>query len=198
MEKTTNFVVNLEFVNEAVAGEMYKNPLLTHIKLVFADDKPNANNQGINKLEFANLMKSMIHMPIKAKYDKETGLEGHEGAQQVGVITGNQQEGNKIVAVGALYNDEFPEVVEFFKNEVTNGKPVDFSWELRYKDSEIIDSIEWLKQVTTKAITAVKNPAYTGRTPLLSLSSLLNAIDDELKIRGELVGQASVKRGEKC
>lgn len=195
MEKTTNFVVSLEFF-EATAEDVYKNPLLSYVKLIFADDKPNSNNQGISQKEFPNLIKSMVYMPIKAKYETEAGLGGHDDAQQIGIMTAGQQEGNKIVAVGALYNDEFPEVIEYFKTEVANGRPIFFSWELRYRDSEVIDSIEWLKDVTTKAVTAVKSPAYVDRTPLLSLSSkdeLINMIEKELLSRGEKVGKASKK-----
>lgn len=190
--KDTTFNATLVFIdNLAEAGipEGYTNPLLSWIKLIFADDQPNANKQGIKQEEFSNLIKSMSYMPIKAAYNsEEVGVEGHDNAIQIGVITAGQQEGNKIVAIGALYTDEFSDVVEFFKNEMSEGRSVDFSWEIRYKDSEEIDGIEWLTGTTTKAITAVKTPAYEGRTPLVSISSFdfFKAIDDELKLRGEL------------
>jgi hypothetical protein len=66
---------------------------------------------------------------------------------------------------------------------------VNFSWEIRYKDSSIENDTEWLSGTTTKAITAVKLPAYEGRTPLVSISSFdfVKAIDDELR-RRELLG----------
>ena len=104
-------------------------------------------------------------------------------AVQIGVIAKGQQEGNKIVSIGALYNDEFPDVVEFFKKETSEGNQVNFSWEIRYKNSQVEDEIEWLTNTTTKAITAVKSPAYHGRTPLVSISSfdLVKAIDDVYK-----------------
>ena len=110
-------------------------------------------------------------------------------ATQIGVIKEGQQQGNKIVAIGALYNDEFPDVVDFFKSEMSEGKTVNFSWEIRYKNSNIENDTEWLSGTTTKAITAVKSPAYEGRTPLVSISSfdLVKALDDELKKR-ELLG----------
>ena len=193
--KDATFTATLTFIDnlaEAGIADEYVNPLLSWVKLVFADDKPNANKQGIKQDEFSNLIKSMTFMPIKAKYSsEEAGLEGHTGAIQIGVISAGQQEGNKIVAVGALYNDEFPDVVDFFKQEMTDGKAVDFSWEIRYKDSDVDeDEIEWLTGTTTKAITAVQNPAYEGRTPLVSISSFdfVKAIDEELKKRGELKG----------
>src|SRR3990172_5556500 len=173
--KTTTFSVRAEIISGlALAGvsEDYKNPLLTWIKLVFADDKPNANKQGIKQDEFKNLMSSMKFMPVKADYkSEEAGLGGHDGAVQIGVIAAGQQEGNTIVAVGALYNDEHTDVVDFFKKETSEGRPIDFSWEIRYKDSTVESEVEWLTGTTTKAITAVANPAYEGRAPLVSFCS---------------------------
>jgi len=188
--KEAVFSAELQFIdNLALAGipDEYKNPLLTWVKIIFADDKPNANSQGIKQDEFPNLIKSMSYMPIKADYNPDEGVQGHTGAVQIGVIKAGQQEGNKVVAVGALYNDESPDVVEFFKQEMAGGNAVNFSWEIRYKDSQIEEDVEWLKDTTTKAITAVRTPAYEGRTPLVEIDSfnLLKAIDDELMRRRE-------------
>jgi len=187
--KEAIFNAKLAFIdNLAEAGipEEYKNPLLTWIKLIFSDDQPNANKQGIKQEEFSNLINSMSYMPIKANYNvEESGVEGHTDAIQIGVIKEGQQEANKIVAVGALYNDESPDVVDFFKKEIADGRAVNFSWEIRYKDSIFEDDVEWLIGTTTKAVTAVKSPAYDGRTPLLSISSFdfIKLIDDELSKR---------------
>ena len=189
MMKEAIFNARLTFVdNLAEAGipDEYKNPLLTWIKLIFADDQPNANKQGIKQDEFPNLIKSMSYMPVKANYSaEEADVQGHAGAIQIGVLKEGQQEGNKVVAIGALYNDEFPDVVEFFKKETSEGRVVNFSWEIRYKDSKLEDEVEWLAGTTTKAVTAVKSPAYNGRTPLVSISSfdLFKVIDEELKRR---------------
>jgi len=198
MEKRADFTINLNFMEDkdlALAGvEGYKNPLLTWVKFIFTDDKPNANKQGIGQDEFSNLIKSMAYMPIKANYNADSGVEGHSDATVIGVIKQGQQEGNKILAIGALFNDEHPEIIEFFKNELTEGRSVDFSWEIRYKDSEEKDGVEWLQGTTTKAVTTVKNPAYEGRTPLMSISAmdLMKQIEEELKLRGEKVS-AEVK-----
>ena len=191
--KEAIFTAQLKFIeNLAEAGipNEYKNPLLTWVKLIFADDQPNANNQGIKQDEFPNLIRSMAYMPIKANYNPENSdVEGHVDATQIGVLKEGQHQANKIVAIGALYNDEFPDVVDFFKSEMSEGKTVNFSWEIRYKNSNIENDTEWLSGTTTKAITAVKSPAYEGRTPLVSISSfdLVKALDDELKKR-ELLG----------
>lgn len=188
--KDTVFNISLNFIEDkdlAQAGipEEYKNPLLTWVRFIFTDDKPNANKQGISQDEFPNLIKSMSYMPIKANFDSEFGLEGHSDARIIGVIKAGQQQANKVVAIGALYQDEHPDVVDFFKKEMSEGRTVDFSWEIRYKDSEEKDGVEWLKSITTKAVTAVQHPAYEGRTPLVSISAkdLILMIDEELKGR---------------
>ena len=190
MTKEAKFTLNLDFIEDgdlAKAGipDEYKNPLLTWVRFIFTDDLPNANKQGIGQDEFQNLIKSMSYMPIKASFDSEFGLEGHSAASVIGVIKGGQQEANKIVAIGAIYSDEYPEVVSFFKKEMAEGGSVEFSWEIRYMDSEEKDGVEWLKDVTTKAVTAVQHPAYEGRTPLVSISAkdLIQLIDEELKDR---------------
>ena len=188
--KETKFVVSLEFLDDAGLAQAgipteYNNPLLSWCRFIFTDDQPNKNMQGVSQDEFPNLIESMSYMPIKANFDSEFGLEGHSDALIIGVIKGGQQEGNTIVGVGALYDDEHPDVVDFFKKELAEGGSVEFSWEIRYRDSEEVDGIEWLKEITTKAITAVTHPAYDGRTPLVSISSkdLIAMIDTELKGR---------------
>ena len=189
-EKETKFTISLNFIEDgdlAQAGipDEYKNPLLTWVRFIFTDDLPNANKQGIGQDEFPNLIKSMSYMPIKADFDTEFGLEGHSEARIIGVIKGGQQQGNKVVTIGAIYHDEFPDIVDFFKKEMAEGGNVDFSWEIRYKNSEDKEGVEWLKEVTTKAVTAVQHPAYQGRTPLVSISAkdLIQLIDEELKDR---------------
>jgi len=188
--KEAKFTISLEYIGDndlAHAGipDHYNNPLLTWCRFIFTDDQPNKNDQGISQDEFPNLLKSMSYMPIKARFDPEFGLEGHSDAPVVGVIKEGQQEGNKIVAIGALFNDEHPDVVNFFKDEMAEGGSIDFSWEIRYRDSEEKDGIEWLKEITTKAVTAVQNPAYDGRTPLVSISTkeLIDMLDAEIEDR---------------
>lgn len=180
MGQNAEFKISMSFLDsEAIAalGEEYRNPLLSPVELIFTDDKPNANSQGIGRDEFDNLLRSMKFMPIKAKFSAESGLEGHAEADIIGIIKEGRVRDDKIVALGALYNDEFPAVVSFFKEETEAGSQIDFSWEIRYKDSEVVDDVEWLKATTTKAITAVHDPAYEGRTSLVSISSIMEKLD---------------------
>jgi hypothetical protein len=190
-DKIVGLSLSMSFIESdkvtCASQEEKQNPLLSWVQLVFTDDRPNLNKVGVAQTEFPNLISSMAYMPIKAEFDKATcELGSHAGAVQIGVIREGRQIDNSIVAVGALYNDEFPDVVDFFKQETSNGGKINFSWEIRYKNSDVVDGVEWLKDTVTKAITAVKQPAYNGRTPLLSISSvdaLLAAIDRELAMR---------------
>lgn len=182
MGNEAQFTLSLSFDTVAQAAEDYKNPLLTCVSLIFADDKPNVNKQGVAQSEFSNLIKSMAYMPIKATFDGED-LAGHSNASIIGVIKEGKQDGDKLVASGALFNDEFPDVVNFFKKELAEGRGVHFSWEIRYKDSQQDkDGVEWLTDTTTKAVTAVKHPAYSGRTPLISISEdFLKSLKEEIE-----------------
>jgi hypothetical protein len=191
MDNEAKFTLSLAFDSVAQASEDYKNPLLTWVTLVFSDDKPNVNKQGVSQTEFPNLIRSMAHMPIKASFNGED-LAGHFGSDIIGTIKEGKQDGDKLVAMGALFNDEFPEVVDFFKKEVAEGRGVNFSWEIRYKDASVDDTgVEWLSGTTTKAVTAVKNPAYKGRTPLMSISEdFLTQVKEEIKKR-ETIGVVS-------
>jgi len=189
MDKSASFEVSVEFLDKvslAEVGEDYNNPLLSFVQLVFTDDKPNLNNQGVKQAEFDNLLTSMQYMPIKVNFDPIIKVQGHSNADVVGVIKSGKKDGDKLVAFGALFKEEFPDVIDYFKQTVSDGGQIDFSWEIMYKDAEVVDGVEWLKGTTTKAITAVANPAYGGRTPLLSISSteLLEAINKELEERG--------------
>ena len=60
--KDATFSAKLTIIEDmAVAGlpAEYKNPLLTWVKLVFADDQPNANKQGIGKDEGADYFRKI-------------------------------------------------------------------------------------------------------------------------------------------
>jgi len=174
MDKEAKFNLSLNFLDKAAAAELgdeYTNPLLSPVELVFTDDQPNANSQGISQDEFDNLLRSMKFMPIKANFDSEAGLGGHADATIIGLIKNGVRDGNKLVAQGALYKDEYPNIIDYFKSEVNEGRAIDFSWEIRYREAEVADDVEWLKDTTTKAITAVQDPAYEGRTSLLTISS---------------------------
>jgi predicted nucleic acid-binding Zn-ribbon protein len=169
------------------------NPFLTTVKFVFADDKPNANNQAIPYDEFASLAQSAIGMPIKIRFLGK-GIGGHTGSIPVGhirdMIEEAEEDGShKLIAEGVLYNDEYPEVVEFLKESFDTGDAPGISWEISYKESIVDKGIHWLKGVVARAATFVKHPAYGTRTALLALASDKTLSDED--IENELVDMAN-------
>lgn len=167
------------------ASSDFKHPFLTMIRFIFADDKPNANNQGIRYEDFEDIKRTAIDMPIKMKYMGQYGLGGHTGAVSIGHIRSVSEEtlednSHRLIAEGVLYASEFPDEVEFIREMHAEGKPPGISWEVSYKDEEKDGPISWLKGIVTRAATFVRNPAYGARTALLALASNKEMTDEEL------------------
>ena len=119
MDNYAIFSLNLEFLD---AQAEYHSPLVTPIRLVFTDDQPNTNGMGIKQEEFPQLLKSMKHMPIKANFSTEFGaLGGHDKSIPIGLIKKGEQQGNKVIAEGAIWKEECPELIDYFKQSYAVG-----------------------------------------------------------------------------
>lgn len=161
-------------MGEAFASFML-NPTVTWAKFVLTDDRTNGNGERIPREEFANLIKSGIHMPVKMVVGE---IQGHPESKPLGTIThlkrvDTEDGSSAIVALAALWGQERPADVEYIKKRFAEKKPVDVSWEVLYGDSVLnteVGSIDLLETVL-KAATIVGNPAYQGRTPFLAVSS---------------------------
>lgn len=162
-------------MGEAFASFML-NPTVTWAKFILTDDKTNANGERIPKEEFANLIRSGIHMPVKMALGEISA--GHPGTKPLGTITHlkettTEDGGFALVALAALWGDERPADVEFIKQRFAEQKPVDVSWEILYTDSTLNTETQSMDLLGTvlRAATIVGNPAYTGRTPFLSIAA---------------------------
>ena len=145
-------------------------PLQTRLSFVFTDFQPNKNNQGVKESEAENIVSTGTHMPVKVNFSNDT-TRGHFGAIPIGPMTGFTKQDDKIVAEAVVWNNEFPEIVDYMKQAMSEEKDVRFSWELFYRDSEKdSDGVEWLNDIIVGAATIVANPAYGSRTPLLSIA----------------------------
>lgn len=161
-------------LGEAFASFML-NPTVTWVKFVLTDDKTNANGERVPQEEFANLIKSGIHMPVKMVYGE---IQGHPNSKPLGTITHlkevqNDDGSSAIIALAALWSKERPADIEYIKQRFAEKKPVDTSWEILYEDSTLNsdkNSID-LHGTVLSATTIVGNPAYQGRTPFLAISS---------------------------
>lgn len=160
--------------------DISSNPLLTRIKFVFADDKPNNNNQAIAADEFEALAANALGMPIKINFIEDffgDDASNHAGSYPIGHISDMEQDeladGTKrLIGYANIWNEEFPKEVEWLKKRFAEGNPPGLSWELKYQNGVVEDGIEWLKGVIAAAATFVKFPAYGARTSLLALASI--------------------------
>lgn len=160
---------------EAIASVVAQNPAVVWAKFILTDDLVNANGQRIPHTEFANLIKTGVHMPFKMA---EGEIEDHFDSKPLGTITNlvesidDINNTRTIKALAALWCKERPADVEFIKGKVSSGEGVGVSWEILYNDFDIEEGgIMALKDVALAAVTAVRNPAYQGRTPIMVVAS---------------------------
>lgn len=172
------------------ATSEFTNPYLKRVKFIFADDKPNMNNQAIPYDEFTGLAASAIGMPIKIRFlGRRSGVGNHEGSVPIGHIsditeTQSEDGTHNLLADGVLYADEYPDIIEYLEEAYAENKAPGISWELSYHESIIDKGITMLKGVIARAATFVKYPAYGKRTALLALASIdMTTMDNETKKR---------------
>ena len=176
----------------------FKHPFLTLAKFIFADDKGNQNNQGIEFEDFEEVSHSAIDTPVKMNFTG-AGVGNHLGSYVVGHIKDMEKVEaggvNQLIATAILYSDEFPEEIKYLKDSFASGEAPGISYELAYQESKLKNGIQWLKKMFTLASTFVRAPAYGKRTAILALASAKD--DDEfIQTMKTLVAQAEEKSGE--
>jgi len=159
-------------LSKEVIAAISLNPTLRWIKFVVTDDQPNANKQRIPKSEFANLIKTGLHMPIKMA--QGFIREGHEFSVPIGTITGLRDADTFVEGIAALWGKEFPTEVQLLRDMHDTDERPQLSWEILYSDSSIDKDteIEDFEDVALSAVTVVGMPAYEGRTPIVSMAAL--------------------------
>jgi len=151
------------------------NPHQTIATFIFADDKPNNNNQGLPFSEFESIAKSAIGMPIKMRFTGY-GTGNHEGSIPIGVIQEMEiktisDDFHQLIAKAALWVGEYPEEIAWLKKAFAEGRAPGISYEINYKDFTNVDNVQWIKDTFAGAATFVKTPAYGTRTALIALAS---------------------------
>jgi hypothetical protein len=184
--KSINLSSSIEWLDNEAEAAISLNPLYQWVKLVVCDDIPNGNKQQIEEAEFPNLIKTGISSPIKMADKKISDGHGAAFGHPIGVISQLKQEGNKLLALAALWKKERPEDVSMLKDMYTSGNPPNVSWEISYSESELVDGVEKLKGCILNGLAIVGMPAYQGRTPFIAMSSL-----DVEEVTAEL-GEAAV------
>lgn len=167
--------------------DSWKHPSLSHIKVVFCDDQPNSNNQGVEYEDFEQVKKSAIGTPVKMRF-LGTTAGGHHGSIPIGHIRDMYEEEvenvHRLIADVVLYAEEYPDEVEYLAHKWTEaqagmGEAPGVSFEMSYKDSVIKNGVQWIKNIITRAATFVRNPAYGNRTAILAWASDKSISDEE-------------------
>lgn len=161
----------LDIMPEGFAQAAKNDPLRTWIKFPFTDDQPNGNKMRIPKTEFANLIRTGEHMPIKMEKGNPKGE--HAGSVPIGAIAKLREEDNKVIGIAALWNEEDPESIKALKEAYAGGEKLGLSWEVWFDEEASFvdeDGIHNLMGTATRGSVFVGNPAYQGRTQLLALA----------------------------
>lgn len=176
----------------AAFASVMVNPIVTWVKFVLTDDRRNGNGQRVPKEEFANLIRSGLHMPVKMALGEIK--PGHDDSRPLGAITHLKEittsDGtNAILALAALWNEERPADIEYIKTRFAEKKPVDISWEIIYTDETFnVDmASKDLLGTFLQAATIVGNPAYEGRTPFLAIAAKTATAEEEIETVPETI-----------
>jgi hypothetical protein len=166
-----------------------QNPTLNYLEFVFTDDKANANKKGIPQSAFSHLIDTGILMPVKMA-DGEIS-RGHDNTVPIGVISHlDERQGedrNQVVGKAALWSREHPDSVNLLKESYAAGDPLNMSWELLYTESSVDeDNNEWILDPVVRAITVVGAPAYQGRTPITTVASEDENMDELEQLKAQL------------
>lgn len=188
-------------------AEESTHPLMKEVELILTDFEPNANKEGIPESEANNIIKTAKNTPIKIAVS-ESGYGGHTGAIPIGPITEvymDTYENRPVIKAKAMiWTDEFKDVYTLLKSEAGERDYVGTSWEVYYRDADVVDGVSWLKDVTFAGTCVVDTPAYGNRTKLLKvaekqmekkLAELENALADKEALIVEL--QEKVKEYER-
>lgn len=167
---------------QAIASLNDANPFQTMATFVFADDRPNGNNQVLPFTEFEQVARTAIGMPVKMRFTG-FGVTEHKGSVPIGVIQSMEiktisDDYHQLVATAALWNGEYPEEVAWLKARHLEGTAPGISYEINHEAQEVVGNVKYIKGAYTGAAAFVKTPAYGTRTSLLALASLEK---DELK-----------------
>lgn len=182
LETTLNFIEVNDLETDESFASVSLNPEFQWAKIVATDSLPNANKQGIPEDEFINLIKTGINSPVKMARGKIS--LGHDEAfgNPIGTIANLTKEGNKLVALAALWKRERPEDISLLKELYKKGNPPQVSWEISYAYSEVDENgIEWLRNTILNGLAIVGYPAYQGRTSFVAMSSKTEETMDEFE-----------------
>lgn len=159
-----------EFNGILRASASESNPLQSVIEFVFTDFQPNKNRQGVTQAEAVNIIRSGLNQPVKVNFLGEE-VAAHKGAIPIGPIIELKHDDDKVIGKAIIWKDIYADFVTYLEKASASEGGVQFSWELYYRSSNTDgNGIQWLENVEVAGIAIVDDPAYSGRTPLLSFA----------------------------
>jgi len=163
----------------------------TIIDFIFTDFAPNLNGMGVGKSESANIIRTGLNAPVKVDFLGDD-VSGHDNAIPIGPIIELSEVEDKIIGKAVIWKSEFPAFVDYLKTASASEGGVQFSWELFYKSAEKDESgVQWLQDCIVAGIAIVADPAYSGRTHLLSYAADTAALHKRIKSLEEKVAELS-------
>lgn len=164
------------------------NPLQTRLDIVLTDFQPNGNKQCIPFSEAENILESAKDQPLKMNF-KDGKENGHDYSYPIGTLSDVYLDGDVIRAKAKVWKTEYAEEDDYLRKATAEGKTLQTSWEIYYSDSEEKDGIQYLRGCKFAATVIVENPAYGGRTPILSIAE---RIEEREKVEQLERGKAQV------
>lgn len=177
-----------EFTGILRASATQSNPLQSTIEFVFTDFKPNKNKQGVAASEALNIIETGLNQPVKVHFLGDD-VAAHKNAVPVGPIINLRQEDDRVIGTAIIWKDEYADLVTYIEKASASEGGVQFSWELYYRSSTKDENdIQWLEGVVVAGIAIVSDPAYSGRTPLLSFAETREQATELSEKIAEFVG----------
>jgi len=163
----------IEFIDKPdLQASISLNPNFKWAKVIICDDKPNGNKHRIPIEEFDNIEKSGVFSPIKMSFlgEKRDHFTGQ--GKPIGTHAQFSKDGNRLLALLALWPNERPEEIKYLEETYKSGFPPQVSWELSCKEESIEDDgVITLKDIILDGSCIVDDPAYQGRTPFIAFAS---------------------------
>lgn len=177
-----------EFTGILRASASETNPLQSVIEFVFTDFSPNKNRQGVPQAEAINIIKTGMYMPVKVNFLGEE-VAAHKNAVPIGPIIELKEDEDRVIGKAIIWKDEYADLVAYLEKASASEGGVQFSWELYYRNStKDADGIQWLEGIVVAGIAIVDDPAYSGRTPLLSFAENRDKANELSERIAEFVG----------
>lgn len=187
MDKKINISSEFELIDNTAEASISLNPVYQWVKIVVCDSEPNGNGFRVPEDEFDNLITTGINAPIKMARNHISDGHAEAYGNPIGVISQLKKEGNKVLALAALWKRERPDDVAKLKDMYLKGTPPNVSWEILYSSYDEEESgVKALRECVLNGLAIVGMPAYRGRTPFIAMSSM-----DTEQVT-EILGEASV------